>query len=334
MIVLQSVKGYKLFNCRTNDEGRRLDRVIKKMLPDVPAGLIYSGIRKGLIRVNGKKSKQSYRIEENDIIQVKEVINYAPKPEQSAEPDACLTKKLDRLVVLRTDNLIFLNKPAGILTHGPDSLAEMLGNGLSGVEDSLSFTPAPLHRLDRNTSGLLTVSLTIKGATRFSELIRKQTIYKYYIGLCLNGPKSKTRLEDNLIRNDKKTEINVDSKIKGRRAVTTAEPLIRNGRFTLCLFRIETGLTHQIRAQAAAAGFPLAGDNKYGGRTADFRGYILHSWSMLLPAHDEICGFKSVTADLPSQAMKKAGEIFGLEALEKAICSKKLEINNSNYLDI
>jgi 23S rRNA pseudouridine955/2504/2580 synthase len=149
--------------------------------------------------------------------------------------------------------------------------------------------------------------------------MREHTIAKYYIGICINGPKSKQRIEDNLIRSKNTTRTSSEPSVISRRAITTVETIIHSGEYGLCLFHIETGLTHQIRAQAAAAGFPLAGDTKYGGGTIGFKRYILHSLSMSLPDHDEICGFKSATAELPPQAFKKASDIFSKEEVNEAL---------------
>ena len=87
----------------------RLDRVVKKMLPDVPAGLIYSGIRKGLIKVNGRKSLQSYRIVEDDVIAVSDAVQFSRTDDK--KPAAASGKTdLDRLIVLETEDLCFINK--------------------------------------------------------------------------------------------------------------------------------------------------------------------------------------------------------------------------------
>jgi len=311
MIVLQSVNDYKRFYCKSNDADRRLDRVIKKMLPELPAGMIYSSLRKGRIRVNGHKAKQSYRTAENDVIEVDESIFFTNTPgadqKQISAKDA---EVIRNITVLRTENLLLLNKPAGMLTHGDDSLAQLLTGGLSDIEESLSFTPAPLHRLDRNTSGLIAAGLTLRGAARFSELMRERKIKKYYLGLCKGRPNSELVLQDQLIRRNKKSYKAENMDINAPAAVTRVFPLYGNGRFTLCLFRIDTGQTHQIRSQLSAAGYPLAGDTKYGGSITGFGSYILHSFTMRLPDDDKICGFQSERADLPASARNKLDMIF------------------------
>ncbi len=298
------------------------------MLPDIPAGLIYSSIRKGTIRVNGKKSCQSYRIQEDDVIAVKETIQHSSSTEKPVPENSGSKADLDSITVLRTDNLVFINKPSGMLTHGSNSLAELLPCHLVGIEDSLSFKPAPLHRLDRNTSGLITISASIKGAARFSKLMQQRKIRKYYLGVCINGPAEPIRLVDSLERSGnitRKASSGTDNDSKT--GITEVEPLCSTDNLTLCLFRIETGLTHQIRSQAAAAGFPLAGDSKYGGRrTKDFKRYILHSWAMVLPEYDDICGFRSVFADLPSGQLKILSGIWGKSHIDSALQKAKSKI--------
>ena len=330
MLVFQSVNGYNLFNCSANDEGRRLDRVLKKMLPDVPAGLLYSGIRKGLIKVNGKKSRQSYLVQENDVIAVRESIKYREK-ETASSDEPRKSSLIESISIFRNENLLILNKPAGMLTHGHDSIASLIDAGLTGITPSLSFKPAPLHRLDRNTSGLLAVSLSIKGASHFSELVRSRSLDKYYIGICLGEPVKSLKLSDRLVRSGLKTsviDITSGDSSETRIAETIVKKLLSKDGYSLCMFKIETGLTHQIRAQAAAAGFPLAGDKKYSGASQGFKGYILHAFAISTGSFDEICGFKSCFAPLPEKSYSKAVSIFGRKELQSAIEELKIEINS------
>ncbi|MDC7124178.1 MAG: RluA family pseudouridine synthase [Spirochaetales bacterium] len=296
------MKAYKKYICGHNDRDRRLDRILKKILSDVPAGLIYSGLRKGLIKVNGKKRPQSYRVEENDLIEISEIIKSDHKRNTKTEQNTKAADFLQSITVTKSDNLLFLNKPAGLLTHGDDSLADYLKTGLTDIDSSLAFTPAPLHRLDRNTSGLITASLTIDGAKHFSELMRQRKIKKYYIGLCLGKINNTIYLEDNLIRKNKKTY--KSEKINGLRAKTTISPILSKNNLTLCLFNIETGVTHQIRSQCSEKGYPLAGDVKYGGKFNGINNYFLHSYKMIFPENDKICGVSEVTAELPSPLIK------------------------------
>ena len=300
------------------------------MLPDVPAGLIYSGLRKGLIKVNGRKKGQSYLIQENDVIAVKESINFKHESSPAAQADR-KSPGIDSISVLRTENLLILNKPAGMLTHGENSIATLIDNELTGIAPSLSFKPAPLHRLDRNTSGLITVSLTIEGASHFSELIRSRRVKKYYIGMCIGGPGRQVRLSDVLVRPRLKTRVSgspSQDQTSGSTALTTAETILEKNGLALCLFRIETGLTHQIRAQASAAGFPLAGDKKYSGDYRGFKNYILHAYALSLDEPDDICGFESCFAPLPDRAMKILTQHFGTEDVRKAVEDIKLQINS------
>lgn len=314
MLVLQSVNHYKPFYCKTNDADRRLDRVIKKMLPDVPAGLIYSALRKGRIKVNGKKVKQSYRTSADDVIQVHESIFYQKTGSGAAPASSGAVEKLKKMTVLKTDNLLLLNKPAGMLTHGDESLADLLKDGLEGIEESLSFTPAPLHRLDRNTSGLIAAGLSLKGAAAFSKLMRERKIRKYYLGLCLGTLEKELVLKNQLVRRDKKSYIDESVQAEGPEAVTRVFPISGRNGFTLCLFRIDTGQTHQIRSQLSSAGFPLAGDSKYGGGCSNLRNYILHSYAFILTEGEEVCGFSSAKTDLPSFAMTGLVKLLGEEA--------------------
>lgn len=295
------------YKCGVNDSGRRIDRVVKKLFPDLPAGRIYSAIRKGLIRVNGKKIKQDYRIHENDEIKIDTKIKSNTNKNINNTINKDSSSLLKKITILRNENLIVINKPAGLLTHGNNSLAEILKNGLD-IDRSLSFTPAPLHRLDRNTSGLIVASSTLKGAQHFSKLIKTRNIKKFYIGICKGEIRKSLRLVSNLSRDRKKT-FKTDSD-QDSLAITNVQPLLSKNDSSVCLFQIETGRTHQIRSQISEAGYPLSGDKKYNGHTNGFKNYFLHSFLIILPKDDPICGFRQARATIPDAFTNKLQEIF------------------------
>ena len=299
------MKGYIVFYSGPDDAGRRADRVIKKFMPEIPAGLIYSAMRKKKILINGKKIKPDYRLSENDRLEIHQSIREANPAANSSDGtigsvyktnSAPNSSRLDAMTVLRTENLIFLNKPRGMLTHGDNSAAGLLKSELKPqLAESLSFTPAPLHRLDRNTSGLLAASCSIRGARDFSERLRSGGLRKFYIGLCLGNLKKSIVLEDSLKRSELVSEIDISGD-SDKKAVTIVHPFTQTKGFTLCIFEIITGLTHQIRAQVSAAGYPLAGDAKYNGTVSGFKRYFLHSYMLINPEKTPVMSFDRVTA--------------------------------------
>ena len=155
---------------------------------------------------------------------------------------------------------------------------------------SLSFKPGPLHRLDRPSSGIVAFSTNLEGARLFSSLMRERKIKKSYLAL-VTGTIEKAELwADDLVRDRemKKTFIGRPSPdgigAEGKTALTKVVPLLKSPACTLILAEIETGRTHQIRAQAAAHGHPLLGDKKYSGSAQKNQysagGFLLHAWRM------------------------------------------------------
>jgi 23S rRNA pseudouridine955/2504/2580 synthase len=194
-------------------------------------------------------------------------------------------------ILWQDSGLIAFNKPAGLAVHGHTSLDRMVKAYLiNKLPPSLSFKPGPLHRLDKPSSGIVVFSTSLEGANIFSNLMKEKKIKKTYMAIVEGALDSKHFWTDFLVRNkeEKKSYIIKDEEKeikdkKGKIAITMAMPLavakIKDKLFTLVEAEIETGRTHQIRAQSSFHGHPLAGDKKYGG--GSFRGgFYLHSCRM------------------------------------------------------
>lgn len=298
-----------------DDAGRRLDRVLRRVLKSLPLAAIYGALRRGRIVVNGHRAEPDYRIAAGDRIGLDPDIASLVERRASPGPSVERTESEDMaslapLLLLATDDLLFLNKPAGDLVHGPDSIEERVRRALrQTAARSLGFSPGPLHRLDRNTSGLIVFPRSVRGAQVFSACLRERSLKKHYLAL-LEGKLSRAEVwEDNLERDRERRLTRVVSPPSGRPALTRAAPLFCDGRRTLALLAIETGITHQIRAQSAARRLPLLGDAKYGG-TPSPEGYLLHALSIefdALPLPDLP---RRVVAPLPSTAWSRLERLF------------------------
>jgi 23S rRNA pseudouridine955/2504/2580 synthase len=227
------------------------------------------------------------------------------------------------------DGLLILNKPAGITVHGPGSLDEQVRAYLAPrLPRSLSFTPGPLHRLDKPSSGVIVFSTNLEGARYFSALLRDRTIgraviRKTYLAVTDGTVETDEIWEDALFRDRGRKKTCIVSQpddgaatgAKARPALTRITPIASASGRSFIRAEIETGRTHQIRAQAAAHAFPLSGDAKYGGRPFSGGksrpgGFFLHSWILEFPLRPE-GPMVRVEAPLPEEFVRMIQEIFG-----------------------
>jgi 23S rRNA pseudouridine955/2504/2580 synthase len=317
-----------------DDDGRRLDRILRKALPDIPLSAIHSLLRKGRVLVDGVPENGACRVRSGALIQV-------PLEDGNAGAAVPLEKRrslnlapnsdFSKLHILWEDaDFLVLNKSAGLAVHGsPESLETLVRACLAPkLPPSLSFKPGPLHRLDKPTSGIIVFSKTLKGARSFSALLRERRIRKTYLALLEGLLDRDETWEDTLVRRRKpgKSFVFSGGSTAGgedapREALTRACPLAFSPQgtpgFTLVRLEIDTGRTHQIRVQAAAHGHPLAGDRKYGGGPQK-GGFLLHSHALELPGQALPGLPRRLEAPLPEHFRKRIGELFG-ETLAKSL---------------
>jgi len=335
-------RGIYLWHCRQNygvlkaamtielkagpdDGGRRLDRILRKALPEYSLSLIHRLLRQGKTLVNGKRADPDKRIEPGSVIQV--VIrdndsvskDLTPRHEDtkgrkknelssSSVPRTIGSTCLSEMILWQGSGIIVFNKPPGLATHGKGSLDTLVKTWLDGkLPASLSFKPGPLHRLDKPTSGAIVFSETIEGARLFSRLLRERKATKTYLAI-VEGRAVDEVWQDELVRDTTAKKTFTGGTASSKNALTTVKALASNGSFTLIEAHIATGRTHQIRAQAAAHGHPLAGDVKYGGHSAG--GFCLHAWKLDLNGH--IAGFpQPLIAPLPAPFQSRITALFG-----------------------
>ena len=329
----------KVYQLRENDDRRRFDRVVRKMFPALRLGHVYTLIRKGKIGLNGKKVHPSTKVtqgewitvSQNDILPEKQDTSemgrhagsdfHHPHREKN-EADTSNTppsKIIKPLIIHENHHILALNKPAGVLVHGPDSLEREVLRYLEPTQTpSLSFRPGPLHRLDRNTSGILFFSKSLEGAICLSRILREGGAEKTYLALMdgkIDKPDEIT-WEDSLVRNFYSGKT-VSNRVRGKTAVTIVRPIFHRKNLTLALCIIPTGRTHQIRAQAAIHHHPLTGDRKYGGSSL-VPAFLLHAAAFNIKKNYPVLGFRRLTAPLPPIYHTVVAALLGEEALKKA----------------
>ena len=244
-------------------DGQRLDNFLGRILVDVPRSHLFRVIRKGEVRVNGKRAKADTRLQASDIVRVPPVRVGAAAPPRRA-PSGMVQNVIDA-IVHEDPRLLVLDKPAGVAVHG--------GSGVSfGVIEALRAarpdeTLELVHRIDRETSGLLLVSRKPAALRTLHALLRDGQVDKRYLALV----KGKWELGKKRIDAPLRTDIRVSGErtVKvhetGKEAASVFKPVQFFGKkATLLEVSLETGRTHQIRVHAAHAGHPLAGDDKYG----------------------------------------------------------------------
>jgi len=279
-----------------NDKDRRLDRILRKAMPDYPLPLIHRLIRQKKVLVDGKPGKADDRLDIGmTIIIQKEFAHRTAVSQHKDTKDAKEERELNLSsldILWESSDLLAVNKPAGLAVHGVNSLDSIVQLYLADkLSSSLSFKPGPLHRLDKPSSGIVVFSKTLKGARVFSSLMHEHKIKKTYLAVVEGRIEKEEIWQDNLLRDkEKKKTFIAKTHDTGKNAITKITPLSFKDGYTLIEAQIETGRTHQIRVQAAAHGFPLKGDIKYGAKKIKIKEYktgnkektdiFLHAWKL------------------------------------------------------
>ena len=244
-------------------DGQRLDNFLLGLLKGAPRSLIYKLVRSGQVRVNGGRAKAERKLEAGDEVRIPPV-RLSEVGEKAAPPKGFMDA-LDAAIVFEDARLLALNKPSGVASHG--------GSGISfGAIETLrasrpGHTLELVHRLDRDTSGLLIVAKKRSALTEMQALMREDGgIAKRYLAL-LTG-----RMPDGVMSVDAPLHIglrqggerHVQVHRDGKESLSHFKVLERRGGQSYCEVKIETGRTHQIRVHAQHIGHPVAGDDKYG----------------------------------------------------------------------
>ena len=262
------------FHVPDADVGERLDRVLATRPEIGSRGLAERLIERGSVEVDGAARSKSYRVTAGEQIDV-EVPDQRP-----LEPES-----LDIPVVWEDEHLLVVDKPAGIVVHPAGStIAGTLVNGLLtlGAAGGENDRPGIVHRLDKNTSGLMIVARSDDAHQRLQELIRKREVERRYLALVKGAPKSQTgRIEAPIGRDrHERARHSIDTDTP-RDAVTWFELKETIGERALLELRLETGRTHQIRVHLEAIGLPISGDPVYGGADdLDLDRQFLHAYEL------------------------------------------------------
>ena len=260
------------------------------------------------VLVNGiLRKKSGFEIKEGDEIDLS-----LPEPKTlDVEPNSDI--KLD--IVFEDEHFAVINKPQGMVVHPASSYTknDTLVNALLADLDKLSsingvIRPGIVHRLDKDTSGLIVVAKTDEAHKSLASQIEKKSARRIYYGLCDGNFKEDSGTVDAPIGRNKRDRKKMGIDPDGRRAVTHYQVIERFGKYTLVRFELETGRTHQIRVHSSHIHHPIVGDEVYGGSTALYKkGQLLHARKLVLshPITNEIMEFEAGLPDYYIEVLEK-----------------------------
>ena len=255
----------KKFVIKEQESGLTLEKYVRKVLNVAPLSFIYKLFRKKDVKVNGHWQDKKYVISANEEITI--YITDDQLQEFQNQNKFENSNQISRMIVYEDKNLLILNKPRGLLVQ-PDasndiSLDKMVCEYLSDSQTS-AFTPGPVHRLDRNTSGLIVFGKNINTLQYLSEVFKDhELIEKHYLALVV-GDISQDGLIDKPLYKGSNNMVYVSDKEEAKEAQTIYHVLERFGEYTLLDLILLTGRSHQIRVHLASINHPVVGDEKYG----------------------------------------------------------------------
>lgn len=254
--------------------GQRLDNFLLGQLKGAPRSLVYKLVRSGQVRVNGGRAKAERKLDAGDEVRIPPVRLQMPDEDGKSPPPKGLLAALDAAIVFEDARLLAISKPSGMASHGGSGVSFGVIETLRALRPNEPFEL--VHRLDRDTSGLMVIAKKRSALVELQALLREDHgagIEKRYLAL-LAG-----RMPDGVMSVDAPLHVglrqggerHVQVNSAGKPSLSHFRVLERRGGQSYCEVRIETGRTHQIRVHAQHIGHPVAGDDKYGDAAANKR---------------------------------------------------------------
>jgi 23S rRNA pseudouridine955/2504/2580 synthase len=316
MVTLQTIE------VQEDEEGVRLDRWFKRHFPTLGHGHLEKFLRKGQVRLDGKRVKSSTRVVKGQKIRIPP-ITLDDRPRLKIKSATNVTDQdvemLLESVIFKDDHIIAINKPAGLAVQGGSGTSKHIDAMLNSLQFEMKERPKLIHRLDKDTSGVLLLARSAKAASYLTKAFKTRKVHKIYWAVVVGLPKIKYgKIDIALEKQGSKFGEKVVADKNGKRALTYYRTVDNaSNKSTWLAMMPETGRTHQLRVHCAELGTPILGDGKYGGTKAFFEGaegidkqLHLHSKAIKFPHPDG--GFFQVVADL-SPHMKKSWKYLGFD---------------------
>ncbi|MDX2028926.1 MAG: RluA family pseudouridine synthase [Alphaproteobacteria bacterium] len=277
----------------TDDEsGIRLDRWFKRHFADLTHGQLQKLLRTGQVRVDGKRAEASTRLESGQTIRIPPQVTLPPPKGQQQKQESRISAQLKKLILHDDKDVIVLNKPAGLAVQGGTGLKENLDDMLASLSEKGQGKPKLVHRLDRDTSGVLLVARSAYAATKLTAAFRHRDTQKIYWAVTLGVPKpERGRIDAPLIKRGELMAIDEKDREDAKSAVTFYQVMAKAGKQAAFVALLPvTGRTHQLRVHMAHIGTPILGDRMYGGDKASAlpvdefgKGLHLHARQLIIP---------------------------------------------------
>jgi 23S rRNA pseudouridine1911/1915/1917 synthase len=247
------------FTIPSQAAGKRLDQIVSDMLPDYSRALIQSWIKEGQLLLDGKVTKTRHKLLGGEQVAI---------DVQLAAQDDWQAENIPLSIVYEDDDILVINKPAGLVVHpAAGNRSGTLLNALIYYSEEQALLPRAgiVHRLDKDTSGLMVVAKSLPAHTGLVQQIQNKEVTRQYFAIAIGEMTGGRIIEEPIGRHSmQRTKMSVD--LKGKAAVTHIRLMKRFKNFTYIGAQLETGRTHQIRVHMSHIGYPLVGDPVYGGR--------------------------------------------------------------------
>ena len=306
----------------TEDEADiRLDRWFRRHFPVLTQGAIQKLCRTGQVRVDGRRVEAATRLAPGQVVRIPPLPQAPAAPRPAEPPDARMVKELARLVLYQDDQVIVLNKPAGLPVQGGPGIVKHLDGMLDGLRFGAMDRPRLVHRLDRDTSGVLLLARSPGVAARLAAAFRTREMAKTYWAVVVGLPIPLAgRIDLPLVRiaggQGARTALAGPSDGDAAHAITAYRTIDHAGKRLAWLeLQPETGRTHQLRVHCSAIGTPILGDVAYGNVAAILDTFPtrihLHARALSLP--HPAGGELAVEAEMPPH-LQETFRILGFEA--------------------